>query len=1318
MPGTKKKITETGPVGLRGVRNSDLYNKLSTAAQNGDADASIMLKGLSMDRMRPYSSYMNAEAYYTPQEHEPGTSYADLGKSKYDDTFLTGVNPDDVGEIRYANQPWYDVLANGVGKMLGTAATTFVSSLVGLPYGLVAAANEGRWSAIWDNDVTQALSDVDNWLEKNMTNYKSRVQKDSPWWSTDNLFSMNFLADDILKNAGFTIGAAASMAVGSGSLGLMAKSLNFVNDIHKGVGTGGKIASALFSATGEGMIEAKQGVEERNKLELQKLEDALAPEKQALEMEMQQIDAEYAASRGQGLVRNAEGRAVDPAYEEYKRKMADLAVKRDELNRKYEAGRQQIEESGREMGNKILLGNQALLTAGNFIQFSKAMGKSFDNARHAAEVAAKTQRAKPIGVTASRVSDKLEDGYKLSGKKKGMAAAAIKGLLTEGSEEMNQEFISQASGAAYNEQDVNDYWRAKLDPKAYRETTKGLYTLGNILSKGFSESWGNPDQWEQFLIGGLTGATGIWNPVSGRWEGGAVKEIKDYLNGTQDRMGYNEYSQNIDEVNKILASGEFPSRVRSLIAHAFTESRKEEAAANNDMKTWKNEDDKQTIHDIQSFLRAGKIDDLRAIYDSMSGDLSDEEVEDIIKRTTQETTAEQDKNNHDSDIDNQIGEKQRQISDLQGKIQDLVDARDSKEDYEDRVVYNNATQPKIEEHLTKIDKLEEDIRNLQQEKDNYAGKKSFNGPYVDINGNRTKSYDEIRGEVKHNVEELNRKLDSYLQSITHVRNVTGGRLTNDQEDNLAYLHNMSKESIVRMQKIMGNVRKQLPSKFLLKTSKTPEQLTSENTTSDLVFSKDDNTPEGYVEVDTSMMKDDAFATFFQREVMRGGNISPDFAETADEKAIREEEENNLPEEEKKKRAKERASKKWKDALEKMQEDAKEQWDENWNRLVDNFMENYKGDSNASMQEKIQEFGKVRQDLQDASDLFDQAGQYQKTLYDYMKNPEKVDQAKEKEEKKADKEQKNEDNKKKFSGKTAKQINQEIADGTLDEMDVDTFMDADISDVPDIKAQEQAKISKEIRNKQSALKQHIQEQLGDNPTAEEINIAQLAMQAIDSTALEAESPDDLSIDTPGLNQAQLDSIDPNASMEDLNSINDGISNMMANAFTALQADNDALDNIPDEVPSDASVETEETGHDPIAQTDPIVTTPDPISPDEFEQVVPKNPLTEGALENILEAMKNVYDRFNSNGALRSTTTRHPYGRSTGTYHDNVAKEQFGENSVEYKRSKAIWEYLNNQGAFNRMENSSADRIKPKDTIHLMVKYLPEVYGKDYNDLTEE
>lgn len=1294
-------IRETGPVGLKGLQGLNRQKDISE---------------MSLEEQWKSINSIPRESYSSAPEENVGLAamQAGYGNSQYDEGITSASQFEDIGDIRYANQPWYDTLANGLGKMFGKAGTTFVSSLIGLPYGLfkvVQSTIEDDFDAskIWDNDVTQGLSNVDKWMEENMTNYQSQAQQEDP---TFRFGDLNWWADNVITNAGFTLGAAASMAVGAGSLGLMSKALGFVNDVGSTTKNGVAFLSSLFSATGEGMIEAKQGVEERNKLEMQKLNDVLTPEYNALEMQKQQIDSQYATTGD---------------YDTYKRQMDDYLAQREGLDNRKAAGEQQIIESGQRIGNAILGLNQVLLTAGDLIQFGKGAVKSFDAARHAAEVSSKA--AKPFGMSAVRVSENLKDGYKTVGKTFGKAMITPKNMIKEGSEEMNQQWIQSGSGAYFNEKDANDYWKAKLDPEAYRDTTEGLHTLGSAISQGFKESWGNKDQYEQFLIGAMTGAGGIYMPTKifnqdktksrldprryGEWSGGAWQDISEYNQKAR------QFEENIDDLNKILASEDFPARVMSMTGHTYTEKEKDAAVEGDDKKAWKDADDKQMIHDIQAFLRAGKLDDLRTIYNEIGSQLSDEDVQNIIKNTTKEITAEEDKQNSDRWFDEEIARHQRRITELKQQAQDIADAQETL-DVSERADYQATVAPELEKIFAEIDRQYDIIAGSEHLKEVYVPKKYYEGAYVDREGNQIVSNDEIRETVKHNSEELNRKLDSYLDSIDYVNRRTNGALTKDQEDNLAYLHNLGKESNVRMQKIMADVRQQLPKKFLLKTSKTPEQLTQENASSDLVFTKDESTKEGYVEVDTSLMNDAAFADFFQREVMRGGNIMPEFGETADEKAAREEEEKNLPEAEQKKKARERASKKWKDAIQKMQDDANEQWDTNWRMLVDNFMDNYKKNNNATLDETIEAFQQVKQNLQDASNLFDQAGEYQRTLMEYMANPSKVDEDKTKAENEAQKAADEQKVKNQFEGKDASEIKQGLADGSIDFEDFDDFANADLSGVTDddVKAaQQEVKKAQEGNQKASALKQHIQEQLGDNPSQQELNAAQAAMQMVDAANLATDNPDDLSIDMPELNQIPLDTVDPNASIEDVDALNMEVQQMLADAFNAFEEDKNAQDDIPETAPAGAldDVEAPETGHDATTKTKPEVVAPSVQSPSEAaNDPLPKNPVTEGAIATIIEETNKVYDKPNTNGTWRSTTTRHPYGKSTGTYHENLSDKD----SIQYKRSKAIWEYLNNEGAFDRQDNASADRLKSGDVVHFMVKYLPEVFGSRLEEVSDE
>ena len=1261
---------------------------------------------------------LQAPRAYTPQIYNvyEGSEMSPLqaqgngdywGKSQYDNPSANANEWEDLAETRYENQPWYDTLANGVAKMYGNFATTFLSSIIGIPYGIEEAIRQQRWSALWDNDVTQALGDADDWMEEHFTNYRSQKQQDSPWYDPSNLFSMNFIADDIIKNNGFMMGSVASMAVGSGEIGLLSKALGYVGDIGKIGKTTQNVVSSLFAATGEGMIEAKQGVKERNKAERLNVDNALTPQYNSLQMEDAETDEEYARTKGLDVRYDSAGRPMDMAYERYMQKKRDIQARRQELDNRKAAAYQQIEESGQEMGNTILLANQGLLTMGNLLQFSKGMTKSFDLARHAAQTSSKI--AKPAFATVSRASKNLADGYKIGGSKAaGRLWAGTKGFLTEGAEEMNQQFIQGASGAAFNEGEVNDYWKARLDPDAYRSTTESLYDFGTILDRGFRDSWGSIDQWEQFLVGGLTGAMGSYMPTKlfnqdkskklydprryGEWQGGAIKEVGEF------NRQYNQLEENVKDLNDILGQQDFSARVQRLAAHAYHEGNKTQAAENNDKKWWKDEDDKQTIHDIQSFLRAGRLGDLRAIYDQIGSEWSDEDIEGLKKATTREVTADEDKKKFDDAKDEEIAE----ISREQDVLQEQLDVM--RED--------GSSDAAMGDISSRITALEAEKARLNQEKDAYKGQRRFIGAFIGEDGEATMTNDEIREVMKHNSEALNAKIDSYLDSVAAVNEATGGNLSKDQEDNLAYLHNMGKEGIKRFDDIMANNRKHLPKTFLLRTDKSPEQLAKEYAISDITFSKDDNTPEGYVKADTSLMDDKTFGNFFMREVMRGGSISPELGATPDGQYFR-----------KKTKADKKLS-----AEEKGKRFA-EQYFRNVEDMKDLFMDSYMKENAASEMDAENAFKNLMQELVDASNLLNSSGQYYKTLSEYMANPEKVEEAKAREAEKVEKKENEKVAKNKFAGKSSRDIKRDVDNGDTEYSQLASFSNA----IKNGDMQVDDDTAAAIDNAKGVIdKQHsLEGGLGDITDG---TVLVDAKQVLQWAANQAQTPEDLNVAILGnFDAAQLLSDDEIAYMRERGATDEQIAaqaearkqraiRAAIDSFNAYEADEDKRKIIPNEGETgNLGLSTEkETGHDSVEKS--------PSNQGrKTAPAKPKKPAGDPETTNIAASDKareeaaedSEYQGSNNGGTWRSTTRR--YGREyvNGRWRNTKTPYHELPKAVHPERSKAIWEYLRDNSAFENVENASADRIHSDMPIRFKIRsFAQEIYNKSLSELTAE
>ena len=87
------------------------------------------------------------------------------------------------------------------------AATTFAETFTDIFIGIPTALTEGRFSGIYDNAYSDAFKELNSNMEKWFPNYYTKERLNNPFYK--NLFTMNFWADKVLKNFGFTIGAIA-----------------------------------------------------------------------------------------------------------------------------------------------------------------------------------------------------------------------------------------------------------------------------------------------------------------------------------------------------------------------------------------------------------------------------------------------------------------------------------------------------------------------------------------------------------------------------------------------------------------------------------------------------------------------------------------------------------------------------------------------------------------------------------------------------------------------------------------------------------------------------------------------------------------------------------------------------------------------------------------------------------------------------------------------------------------------------------------------------------------------------------------------------
>ena len=768
----EQDITKTGPVGLRGLQGLNRQQKQDYSQVDYEQMRRNAFRGV--DTTPPDASL------FVPQHRDISDPLASWGSSDYDTLSPYIDDVDTLNEARYENQSTISAMGNALAKMLGTAATTIVSGLGNIIYGPATAISEGRWSGLWDNELTQALSGVDKYMKDNFKIYQSKEQQNAPWLSMTNLTSASFWGDDVIRNAGFMLGAAASGSVFTGGLGLASRALGLVSKATNASKITTGILGSLFSAAGEGAIEAKLTMESLVELNNQRLDDEL-------NRQLEEAYQEYLATG-------------DSYY--YSQRLQDIEARGI-------SGKQQILQDARSAGNWDMALNIPILTLSNFITLGRGFSKSFSNARKMTEAANKADGSSLIGgVDRSRFRDafkKAQNGEAIEGIESTLKNTKLrrtwevtKPILFEGSEEMNQQFASSFAGYFRgNREDVNDYWKARMNPGAEQDTISAWTAIG----KGFMDSWGSYDQWEQFFVGGLMGATGMPMPTKtfggskedqGKkwynpskyfsWEGGSFQNLKDFNRRLDAATQANE------ELNKRYKDPDFWNRMRSGVAHSYFQTTMDDAVANDDIKSYKDAEEKQFVQDLDAFVKAGKVDDFRALINTSTQELSDEDIADLISRNTAIVTKEQD----EADKRNAI---LRRIDALEGTIQ--VDGENMKDS-------------ERKEYQSQIAQLTSDLNSI-------VGEEQKIGLYTDSHGNLTKSYDEIRQELQENGRKLNERVDSYLESISVVNNMSQGRLTSDQEGNLAYLHYMGKAARKRANQLMD--RYNIPNTFTINPGK-------------------------------------------------------------------------------------------------------------------------------------------------------------------------------------------------------------------------------------------------------------------------------------------------------------------------------------------------------------------------------------------------------------------------------------------------------------------------------------------------------------------
>lgn len=587
-----------------------------------------------------------------------------FGESRYDKRMTQLGELADLNESRANIQPWYDQIGAGILKGSVLAATTFADGVLGTIAGaLNILGNTDKISEsdspmreignlFISNPFSVLMQDINEKVESALPNYYTKAEQEDPWW--EHIFSANFIGDKFLKNLGFTVGAAYSGKLTAGAvskaMGLKGvrdafkgavttasgRTLNTASEIAKAYKSGdafmdgikltedlGKAAKqlrnaewtlktvgAVNAAMGEGRIEAIGNSKEWETYHRQLLDDQYQKDISNIENALFEEHPEWFSFVQTGSPETGiryERRLVSPEGQ------AEWANIKNQIDTRYNDSIAKLAEYRAAMANADFGLNTVMLSASNIWQFGRFLSGGYNTGKLANGI----------------IKGSAKDGFSISkGNVAKKWARALSNPLAEMNEEMMQSWFSEGTGLQQSSK-LNSFYGAKVNPEAEEETS----TFLNSMVKGFSNIYGDADNWEEGFIGGLTGLLGI--PKLSRVKGeNGKKKVKlslegELWEGISDVREEKKQAQSlIDALNQRVQSPEFLNYYQGFIRHQKYQNDMEAALANGSNFDYKNAEHSQFISDAIMFEKAGRLQDLYDIIEE-AGNVTKDDVDDI-----------------------------------------------------------------------------------------------------------------------------------------------------------------------------------------------------------------------------------------------------------------------------------------------------------------------------------------------------------------------------------------------------------------------------------------------------------------------------------------------------------------------------------------------------------------------------------------------------------------------------------------------------------------------------------------------------------------
>lgn len=566
---------------------------------------------------RPISSSIQVE------DRNIGRDNAKFGYDQFVDFKDYNSIYQNIEDVADMNQSAGNKLGRAVYKGAGIAAATFADGTAGFIAGVINAAYQGvkagsinsLYSDFVDNPLSQDLTvDWQNNLEDNNRLFVSADEATKDWYQR--LGSANFWGDNVIKNAGFAVGALAAGYLTAG-IGAEVSGLNNLMKESKVLNSLSKIASA----TGE-EANAYKYLLNPEKLRGLASEDVIKEITDAGKAIRIKSGVNQVMSNAFSTIAEARNEALQNGNDFYNAQYSSLVKQYGGEDNIPQEERDRLAELTTNYKNATFTMNLPVLFTANAIEFKNVFSSGLKPNKNILNNFIKEtgEIVRPLKYAPSTAEKIFATGK-----------AVLKNPLSEATEEQLQYTISEGNKTYYDR--VND-----------TEAKKSVQGWIASMATGLQKAYGTAEGWENGVIGALFGATGMPSVKTITTKGGSKFLVPTIAGGIKDDISTLNKQQRdtkalVDFANEHATDSKFRTLFDYAVVDGSLQQDKQKHLDNNDDMQYKNVNKEQLINMVEAYSELGKMEDFHQKLEDEKN-LSADEIR--LKYSVQQDTGKKD----------------------------------------------------------------------------------------------------------------------------------------------------------------------------------------------------------------------------------------------------------------------------------------------------------------------------------------------------------------------------------------------------------------------------------------------------------------------------------------------------------------------------------------------------------------------------------------------------------------------------------------------------------------------------------------------------